>query len=73
MYFINKVQYLVDNKHITEDDSYYLILKKINELRNHMAHGRLHQLEYKGEKLSHPRGQIKLTADLRNSLRNLQN
>ena len=69
MYFSEKIKYLVDNKHLKEDDPYHIFLKKFNKLRNHMAHGRLHELVYEGYSLSHPKGQIKVTADLRNALR----
>ena len=68
MTFWHKMRYLVDNKCLTEDDPYYIFLKDFKNLRNHLAHGRLHLLEYGGHPLSDPKGQIKLIADLRNSL-----
>jgi hypothetical protein len=63
-----KIQYMIDRKHTTDSSPYVVFLKSFSQLRNHMAHGRLNKLEYKGYKLSHPKGQILLTSDLRNAL-----
>lgn len=48
-------------------DPYVLFLRSVNDLRNHLAHGRLDKLEYGGYLLSDPRGQLKLGVHLRNS------
>ena len=70
MDFGGKIAFI--KKHYVEnpnEDSYTALLKKIKDLRNHMAHGRLNKLEYGGYFLSDPRGQLKLTAHFRNALR----
>jgi hypothetical protein len=74
MNFGQKIQFLVDHHYVNdENDPYIVLLRKIKGLRNDMAHGRLHKLEYGGYPLSHPKGQIKLTSDLKNALSKTNN
>ncbi|MFH1661915.1 MAG: hypothetical protein ABIA02_02370 [Candidatus Falkowbacteria bacterium] len=68
MTFGEKINFIKEN--YSEDpnnDSYVILLGKIKDLRNHMAHGRLNKLEYGGYFLSDPRGQLKLSTHLLNA------
>ncbi len=50
-----------------KDKNYITMLWKINDLRNHVAHGRFDELKYGGYMLNDPKGQIKLTIEIMNS------
>lgn len=70
MGFGQKIKFIIQKSYVEDEtDPYVVLLWEVKKLRDHMAHGRLHQLNYKGYPLSHPKGQIILTVDLANALR----
>ena len=50
-----------------KNKNYIKMLWKINDLRNHVAHGRFDELKYGGYLLNDPKGQIKLTIEIMNT------
>jgi len=52
--------------------SFIGIAWRINDLRNHVAHGRFNKLEYKGLDLCNAKGQLKLLSDLIYYFNNLE-
>lgn len=50
-----------------DNDVYISFMRTLNKLRNHMAHGRLNELNYGGYFLSEPEAQLKIFADVRNA------
>ena len=49
------------------------LLWKINEIRNHVAHGRFDKLKYKECELSDIRGQLKIIVDFKDALFGVKN
>jgi len=66
--FGSKISLIEKNYATTPKDKNYIkMLWKINDLRNHIAHGRFDELKYGGYMLNDPKGQIKLTLEIMNS------
>ncbi|MBP9782111.1 MAG: hypothetical protein KBC50_00010 [Candidatus Pacebacteria bacterium] len=66
LYFSQKIS--VMEKHLSKKDNPFLkMLRKIQNLRNHIAHGRLNDLIYEDYSLSSGEGQLKLITDLMNA------
>ncbi|MEK7552286.1 MAG: hypothetical protein AAB534_02605 [Patescibacteria group bacterium] len=49
-------------------DKFISLMRKVQDLRNAVAHGRFSELEYDGLDLADARGQLKILADLMNAL-----
>ncbi|MGC9968892.1 MAG: hypothetical protein ABSC29_04175 [Minisyncoccia bacterium] len=56
---------LYNDKGVSDD--FIKMCRKMNDLRNHVAHGRFEKLEYAGLSLSGTKGQLKLFADIKNA------
>lgn len=70
--FGDKIVIFTDLYGGTKASKYFVsIAWKINELRNHVAHGRFNKLEYKGLDLSTIKGQLKLLTEFIYSLSQL--
>jgi hypothetical protein len=68
MTFGKKIDFIEKNYVNDKGNNIYIsFMREINKLRNHMAHGRLDELKYKGYFLSEPEGQLKIFADVRNA------
>lgn len=68
MTFGQKIDFIEKNYVNDKDNNIYIsFMRELNKLRNHMAHGRLHELKYKDYFLSEPEGQLKIFADVRNA------
>lgn len=68
MTFGMKVDF-IENNYVSNknNDIYISFMRRLNKLRNHMSHGRLHELKYGGYFLSEPEAQLKIFADARNA------
>ncbi len=68
MTFGQKIDFIEKNYVNDKGNNIYVsFMRELNKLRNHMSHGRLNELKYKGYFLSEPEGQLKIFADVRNA------
>lgn len=69
LHFGDKIA-IIENLYITKPkkDKLLTMLRKTNDLRNSVAHGRFDELIYGGYKLSDLQGQLKIVTDLMNSM-----
>ncbi len=69
LHFGDKIS-IISDLYITnpKKDEFIKLVRKIQDLRNDVAHGRFDNLNYSDYSLSNLKGQIKLIIDLRNSL-----
>lgn len=68
LYFGAKIE-LIEKLYSSSKDPFIKLMRKVQTLRNDVAHGRLNNLEYGGFPLHDNRGKIKMIGDLRDSLR----
>jgi len=69
LYFTDKIK-IVEERYTGKNDPLITQLRKVRDLRNHVAHGRIKELIYDDYPLSDVRGRIILIGDLRDSLLN---
>mgnify|MGYP001599669382 FL=1 len=67
LHFGDKIGLITTYNENGKSDNFTKMCWKINELRNHVAHGRFEKLEYAGLSLSDTKGQLRLFADIKNS------
>jgi hypothetical protein len=65
LYFGDKIK-IIEKFYSSKNSSIIKLMRKIQDLRNHIAHGRLDKLLYDSLKLSEGKGQLKLFVDLMN-------
>lgn len=69
LYFGDKIK-IIEELYADKRDSFVKLMRKIQDMRNNIAHGRFDNLNYAGYHLSDNRGKMKLIADLRDALLN---
>lgn len=69
LYFGDKIK-IIEELYAGKKDSFIKLMRKIQDMRNDIAHGRFNKLTYGGYDLSDSRGKIKLLANLRDTLLN---
>lgn len=67
LHFGDKIK-IIEELHASKSDPFVKMMRKIQDLRNSIAHGRFEDLEYGGYGLDDSRGQLILVGDLRDSL-----
>lgn len=67
LYFGDKIK-IIEELYVGEKDDFIKLMRKIQNMRNDVAHGRFVNLNYGGYSLSDNRGKLKLIANLRDSL-----
>ena len=67
LHFGDKIGLIEIYNENSKSDSFIKMCRKINDLRNDVAHGRFEKLEYAGFSLSDTKGQLKLFADIKNA------
>lgn len=67
LHFGDKIK-TIEDLYISNKNPFIGFMRKIQDMRNDIAHGRFSNLKYGGYHLSDNRGKIKLLADLRDSL-----
>ncbi|MFA6315018.1 MAG: hypothetical protein WC648_01440 [Candidatus Paceibacterota bacterium] len=67
LHFGSKIT-IIEELHCSKNDPFIKIMRQIQDLRNHVAHGRFDNLKYKGYSLNDNRGKLTLIADLRDAL-----
>lgn len=66
LHFGEKIK-IIEELHTDKKDSFVRLMRKIQDMRNDIAHGRFDNLKYGGYHLSDNRGKIKLIANLRDA------
>lgn len=67
LHFGEKIQ-VIEDLYTEKKDNFIKLMRKVQDLRNDIAHGRFDSLNYGGYNLSDNRGKIKLIAHLRDAL-----
>ena len=67
LHFGEKIK-VIEELYISTKDTFIKFMRKVQDMRNDIAHGRFNNLKYGGYDLSDNRGKIKLVAELRDSL-----
>lgn len=68
LHFGEKIK-VMEELYVPSKDTFLKLMRKVQDLRNEVAHGRFNNLKYGGYHLNDNRGKMKLLADLRDSLR----
>ena len=58
---------IIQQLYVNNGDALLKMMRKIQDLRNHVAHGRFDMLKYDGHKLNKGHGQILIIADIRDA------
>jgi len=64
LHFGDKIR-IIEKLYINKKDNLIKLMRKIQDMRNNIAHGRFDDLDYGGYKLSDNRGKLKLIAHYR--------
>ncbi|MEK6935467.1 MAG: hypothetical protein AABW67_01645, partial [Nanoarchaeota archaeon] len=67
LHFGEKIK-VMEELYISTKNPFIKFMRKVQDMRNDIAHGRFNNLKYGGYDLSDNRGKIKLLAELRDSL-----
>ncbi|MDQ5927928.1 MAG: hypothetical protein QG633_366 [Patescibacteria group bacterium] len=67
LHFGDKIK-VIEELYMGKKDKLIILMRKIQDLRNDIAHGRFDKLDYGGYSLSDNRGKLKLVANLRDAL-----
>ena len=67
LYFGEKIS-LISELYSHKKDPFVKIMRKVQDLRNDVAHGRFNELNYEGYELSNARGQLIIIGDMMNAL-----
>lgn len=67
LHFGEKIK-VMEELYISTKNPFITFMRKVQDMRNDIAHGRFNNLKYGGYDLSDNRGKIKLLAELRDSL-----
>lgn len=67
LHFADKIT-IIEELYTGKKNRLVKLMRKIQNLRNDIAHGRVNKLQYGGYNLSDNRGKIKLVADLRDAM-----
>jgi hypothetical protein len=68
LHFGDKIK-IIEELYVNKKDDLVKLMRKIQDLRNHVAHGRFDSLRYGGYHLSDNRGKLKLIGHLRDAFR----
>ncbi|MFZ4500537.1 MAG: hypothetical protein ACOYMZ_03555 [Minisyncoccia bacterium] len=68
LHFGDKIK-IIEELHTGKKDEFVKLMRKIQDMRNDVAHGRFNDLNYGGYNLSDNRAKIKLIGNLRDVLR----
>lgn len=66
LHFGEKIK-IIEELHTGKKDKFVKLMRKIQDMRNDIAHGRFNNLKYGGYSLSDNRGKINLIANLRDA------
>jgi hypothetical protein len=67
LHFGDKIK-VIEELYVGKKDNFIKLMRKIQDMRNDIAHGRFDRLNYGGYSLSDNKGKIKLIANLRDVL-----
>ena len=67
LHFGEKIK-IIEELHTEKNDPFIKLMRQVQDLRNHVAHGRFNELKYAGYLLSDNRGKMTLIANLMDAL-----